>query len=191
MRARAGIETTKRGGERQAIVITEIPYQVNKARLIEKIAELVREKRIEGISDLRDESDREGIRIVVELKRGEVAEVILNQLYKLTQMQSTFGIILLAIVDNQPKVLTLARDAAPLPRPPEDRDHPAHPLRPAQGRGARPHPRGLLKALDHLDEVITTIRQSANAAGSARAPDGRFGFTQPRPRPSSTCACSA
>ncbi len=95
MRARAGIETQRRG-ERQSIVVTEIPYQVNKARLIEKIAELVREKRIEGISDLRDESDRDGIRVVIELKSGEVPEVILNQLYKHTPMQITFGIILLA-----------------------------------------------------------------------------------------------
>ncbi len=85
---------------------------MNKARLIEKIAELVREKKIEGISDLRDESDRDGIRIVIELKRGEVPEVVLNQLYKHTPMQTTFGIIMLAIVDNQPQVLTLARPAA-------------------------------------------------------------------------------
>ncbi|HSN69479.1 MAG TPA: DNA gyrase subunit A, partial [Thermoanaerobaculia bacterium] len=107
MRARAEIEENKRHPDRQAIVITEIPYMTNKARLIEKIAELVREKRIDGISDIRDESDRQGMRIVVELKRGEVGEVVLNHLYKNTQMQTTFGIIFLAIVDNQPQVLTL------------------------------------------------------------------------------------
>ena len=106
VRARVSIEEVGRG-DRQAIVVTELPYQVNKARLIERMAELIREKKIEGISDLRDESDREGIRIVLEVKRGEVPEVILNSLYKLTQMQTTFGIILLAIVDNQPRVMTL------------------------------------------------------------------------------------
>src|SRR6185295_16406547 len=106
VRAKAAIETHAKG-ERQSIVVTEIPHQVNKARLIERMAELIREKKIEGVSDLRDESDREGIRIVLEVKRGEVPEVILNSLYKMTQMQTTFGIIMLAIVDNQPKVLNL------------------------------------------------------------------------------------
>ncbi len=180
MRARAGIETTKRGGERQAIIVSEIPYQVNKARLIEKIAELVREKRIEGISDLRDESDREGIRIVIEVKRGEVPEVILNQLYKLTQMQSTFGIIFLAIVDNQPKVLTLAemlrhflnhRKTVIIRRSRYD-------LRKAEERAHILE--GLLKALDHLDEVITTIRQSANPPEAKERLMANFGFTQPQ-----------
>src|SRR5207247_8891486 len=88
----------------QAIIVTEIPYQVNKAKLIERIAELVREKAIEGISDLRDESDRDGMRIVIELKRGEVPEVSLNNLYKQTQLQMSFGIIMLAIVGGRPKV---------------------------------------------------------------------------------------
>ena len=90
-----------------SIVVTEIPYQVNKAKLIERIADLVREKTIEGISDLRDESDRDGMRIVIELKRGEVPEVVLNNLYKHTQLQTSFGIIMLAIVGGRPKVLTL------------------------------------------------------------------------------------
>src|ERR687895_177860 len=107
MRARAAIEQAKKG-DKQSIVITEIPYQVNKARLIEKIAELVGSKTIEGISDLRDESDREGMRVVIELKRGEVPEVILNNLYKHTQLQQSFGVIMLAIVGGRPKVLTLA-----------------------------------------------------------------------------------
>ncbi len=106
VRARAVIEKAARG-EKESIVIIEIPYQVNKARLVERIAELVNDKKIEGISDLRDESSREGIRVVVELKRGENAQIVLNQLYALTPMQSTFGIIFLAIVDNQPKVLPL------------------------------------------------------------------------------------
>ena len=106
VRARAVIEKAARG-DKESIVLTEIPYQVNKAKLVERIAELVNEKKIDGISDLRDESSREGIRVVVELKRGENAQVVLNQLYALTPMQSTFGIIFLAIVENQPKVLPL------------------------------------------------------------------------------------
>ncbi|MFZ3072549.1 MAG: DNA gyrase subunit A, partial [Thermodesulfobacteriota bacterium] len=106
IRAKAGFEKHPRTG-RQSIVVTEIPYMVNKARLIEKIAELITDKRIEGISDIRDESDRDGMRIVIELKRDEAAEVVLNNLYLHTQMQSAFGIINLAIVDGQPKVLSL------------------------------------------------------------------------------------
>src|SRR5947207_1288675 len=106
LRARSILETNKKG-DRQSIVVTEIPYQVNKAKLIERIAELVREKTIEGISDLRDESDREGMRIVIELKRGEMSEVVLNNLYKHTQLQLSFGIIMLAIVGGRPKVMTL------------------------------------------------------------------------------------
>ncbi|HEY8022194.1 MAG TPA: DNA gyrase subunit A, partial [Thermoanaerobaculia bacterium] len=166
VRARAAIETEKRG-ERQSIVITEIPYQVNKARLIERMAELIREKRIEGVSDLRDESDRDGIRIVLEVKRGEVPEVILNSLYKLTQMQTTFGIILLAIVDNQPRVMTLKellqhflnhRKTVIIRRTRFD-------LRKAEERAHILE--GILKALDHLDEVIATIRASASP-GEAR-----------------------
>src|SRR6185369_15302293 len=101
LRARTAIETNKKG-DRISIVVTEIPYQVNKAKLIERIADLVRDKVIEGISDLRDESDRDGMRIVIELKRGEVAEVILNNLYKHTPLQTSFG-----IVGGRPKVLNL------------------------------------------------------------------------------------
>jgi DNA gyrase subunit A len=163
VRARAEIETSARG-ERQAIVITEIPYQVNKKRLLERIAELVREKKLEGVADLRDESDRDGIRIVVDIKRGEVPEVILNSLYKMTQMQTTFGIILLAIVDNQPKVMTLQelllhflnhRKTVIIRRTRYD-------LRKAEERAHVLE--GILKALDHLDEVITTIRASRTPA---------------------------
>src|SRR5438309_1302738 len=108
VRARAVVEKAARG-EKESIVVTEIPYQVNKARLVERIAELVNEKKIEGSADLRDETSREGIRVVVELKRGENAQVVLNQLYALTPMQSTFGINFLAIVDNQPKTLPLLK----------------------------------------------------------------------------------
>src|SRR6266849_2233459 len=106
MRARAAIETTKKG-DKQQIVVTEIPYMTTKARLLEKISELVHDQRIDGIADLRDESDRQGIRIVIELKRGEIPEVVLNNLYSATQMQTTFGIIFLAIVNNKPEVMDL------------------------------------------------------------------------------------
>ena len=106
IRARTEIETDEQTN-RQAIIITELPYQVNKARLVERIAELVREKRLEGISGLRDESDKEGMRVVIELKRGEVAEVMLNNLYAHTQMQNVFGINMVALVDGQPKTLNL------------------------------------------------------------------------------------
>ena len=105
MRARANVETQKSG--KTSIVVTEIPYQVNKAALLEKIAELVRDKHIDGISDLRDESDRDGMRVVIELKREAQPEIVLNQLFKMTQMQSTFGIIMLALVGGQPKILNL------------------------------------------------------------------------------------
>ena len=94
-----------KNGEREAIVIDEIPYQVNKAKLVEKIGELVREKTLEGVSDLRDESDKSGMRVVIELKRNENAEVVLNQLYKLTQLQDSFGINMVALVDGQPRLL--------------------------------------------------------------------------------------
>jgi len=106
MRAHAEIEVSKKG-DRSSIVISAIPYQVNKARLIERIAELVREKTIEGISDIRDESDRDGLRIAIDLKRGEVGEVVLNNLYKHTQLQTSFGVIMLAIDAGRPKMLTL------------------------------------------------------------------------------------
>ena len=106
VRGRAELETMEKG-DRERIVINEIPFQVNKARLVEKIAELVRDKKMEGISDLRDESDREGVRVVVELKKGTVGQVVLNTLYKNTQLQDTFGVILLALVNQQPKVLNL------------------------------------------------------------------------------------
>lgn len=160
VRAKARIEREHRGGEN--IIVTELPYQVNKARLIEKIAELVREKRIEGISELRDESDRDGIRVVLELKRGEIAQVILNNLYKHTQMETTFGIIMLALVNGQPRVLKLKdllkrflqhrRDVV-LRRTRFE-------LRKAEERAHILE--GLKIALDYLDEIIALIRRSKN-----------------------------
>ena len=158
VRARARIEREHRGGEN--IIITELPYQVNKARLIEKIAELVREKKIEGISDIRDESDRDGIRVVMELKRGEMAEVILNNLYKHTQMETTFGIIMLAIVGGKPEVLNLQAVLKHFLRHRKDvvLRRTRHELRKAEERAHILE--GLKIALDHLDEIIALIRAS-------------------------------
>jgi len=107
MRELAAFEPIPGKNDREQIVVTELPYQVNKAELMEKIAELVREKRIEGISDLRDESDREGMRMVIELKRDAMGQVVLNQLYQMTALQSTFGVNNLAIVGNRPKLLNV------------------------------------------------------------------------------------
>src|SRR4026209_2427516 len=169
MRAKSEFETNKKG-DRQAIVVTEIPYQVNKAKLIERIAELVREKTIEGISDLRDESDRDGMRSVVELKRGEVPEVVLNNLYKHTQLQMSFGIIMLAIVGGRPKVMTLLEMIESFVdfRREVVRRRTEFELGKAE---ARYHIlEGLKIALDHLDEVIKLIR------GSKTVPEARGGL---------------
>ncbi len=163
VRARAKVEENKKG-DRVSIVITEIPYQVNKKRLLEKIGELHREKTIEGIADLRDESDREGMRIVVELRRGEVPEVILNNLYKHTPLQTTFGIIMLAIAGGRPKVLPLLDiiDQFADFRREVVRRRTEFELRKAE---ARAHIlEGLKIALDHLDEVIKLIRGSKSPA---------------------------
>jgi DNA gyrase subunit A len=163
MRARARVEKQKKS-ERESIIVTEIPYQVNKSRLIEKIAELVREKKIEGISDLRDESDRDGMRIVIELKKDENPQVLLNQLYKHTQMQSSFGIIMLAIVNNRPKVLTLKEVIRHFIDHRRDivTRRTVFELKKAE---ARAHILlGLKIALDWLDAVITLIRGSKTPA---------------------------
>ena len=161
MRARAAIDRIGRGErEKDAIVITEIPYQVNKARLIEKIAELVHEKKLDGISELRDESNRLGMRIVIEMKRDAIPQVVLNKLYKLTPMQSSFGIINIAIVDGQPKVLTLKQilEAFFEFRREVVRRRTEFDLRKAQ---ARAHIlEGLNKAIDALDYIIPLIRNS-------------------------------
>jgi len=158
VRAKAKIEQEYRGGEN--IIITELPYQVNKARLIEKIAELVREKKIEGISEIRDESDREGIRVVLDLKRGEMAEVVLNNLYKHTQMESTFGIIMLALVSGQPQVLPLKKILGHFIQ--HRRDvvirRTRFELRKAEERAHILE--GLKVALDNLDAIIALIRKS-------------------------------
>ena len=163
MRARSTVEESKKG-DKQSIVFTEIPYQINKARLIEKIAELAREKTIEGISDLRDESDRDGMRIVIELKRGELPDVVLNNLYKHTPLQTTFGIIMLAIAGGRPKVMPLLEIIEHFVefRREVVRRRTEFELRKAE---ARAHIlEGLKIALDHLDEVIKLIRGSKSPA---------------------------
>ena len=178
MRARTSIEEAKKKGGKQSIIVTEIPYQVNKARLLEKIAELAREKVIEGISDLRDESDRRGMRIVIELRRGEVPEVVLNNLFKHTALQSSFGIIMLAIVAGRPRVLTLLdviehfvefrRDVV--------RRRTEFELKKAE---ARAHIlEGLKIALDHLDAVIKLIRGAKTPAEARGGLMEEFSLTQ-------------
>jgi DNA gyrase subunit A len=166
MRAKAEIEVAKKG-DRSSIVIDAIPYQVNKARLIERIADLVREKTLEGISDIRDESDRDGLRIVIDLKRGEVGDVVLNNLYKHTALQSSFGIIMLAIVGGRPKVLSLVEliDTFVEFRREVVRRRTEFELRKAEAR--RHLLEGLRIALDNLDAVITLIRNAPNP-GAAR-----------------------
>jgi len=176
VRAKATVEHDKKSG-RDSIIVTEIPYQVNKARLIENIAELVRSKSVEGISDLRDESDRDGMRIVIEIRKGDEPQVILNQLYKHTQMQDTFSIIMLALVNNQPRVLSLqemihyyVRHRAEVVKRRTEFD-----LREAEDRAHIVE--GLLKAIDIIDEVIAAIRASADVdAARASLVDG-FAFT--------------
>ncbi len=159
IRARAAIEKQPHG-DRNMIVIREIPFQVNKAKLIEKIADLVQSKRIDGITDLRDESDRDGMRIVVELRRGEQPEVILNNLYKLTPMQSSFGVIMLAIAEGQPRVLNLADALRSFVdhRSEVIRRRSCYQLKKAEDRAHILE--GLFKALDHIDRVIRLIRRS-------------------------------
>jgi DNA gyrase subunit A len=176
MKIRARAATEAFGKDREAIVVTEIPYQVNKARLVEQIASLVNEKRLEGISDIRDESDRTGMRIVIELKRGEQAEIVLNNLYKHTQMQVNFGVILLAIVNGQPRELGLIevikrfiehridvvrRRTEFLLRKARDREHILV---------------GFQKALENLDAVIETVRASRNPREAKEALMGGMAF---------------
>ena len=174
-RARSEIESLPNGRDR--IIVTEIPYMVNKARLVEKIAELVHEKRLEGISDIRDESDRHGMRIVIELKRDVQPQVVLNFLYKHTQMQETFGVNMLALVDGQPRVLSLRdmlyyyilhQEDVVTRRTRYDLDKSL----------ARAHIlEGLLKALDHIDEIVQIIRASKDSAAAKAALMEGFDFT--------------
>ncbi|MDF0605960.1 DNA gyrase subunit A [Neisseriaceae bacterium TC5R-5] len=159
MRARAHFEEIGKG-DRQAIIIDEIPYQVNKSRLLERIGELVREKLIEGISDLRDESDKSGMRVVIELKRGEMPEVVLNHLYKLTQLQDSFGINMVALVDGQPRLLNLKQILAEFLRHRREvvTRRTIYELRKARERGHILE--GLAVALSNVDEIIALIKAS-------------------------------
>lgn len=163
VRARAHIETDERSG-REAIVVTELPYQVNKARLLEKIAELVKEKKLEGIAELRDESDKDGMRMVVEVKRGESAEVVLNNLYKQTQMQSVFGINMVALVDGQPRLLNLKEllEAFLRHRREVVTRRTIFDVRKARERAHILE--GLAVALANLDEIIALIKASPSPA---------------------------
>ena len=176
VRAKAEVETTRKG-DRTQIVVTEIPYQVNKKNLLERIADLVRDKALEGISDLRDESDRDGMRIVIELKQAAVPDVVLNNLYKQTQLQQTFGIILLAIVGGRPRVLTLLEMLEQFVEFRRDvvRRRTEFELRKAE---ARAHIlEGLRIALDHLDAVIALIRGSRNPAEAKVGLMTQFGLS--------------
>jgi len=177
IRARAVVEVTQKNG-RESIIVTELPYQVNKVRLIEKIVELVHDKKIEGIADIRDESDREGMRLVIELKRDAVPKVVLNHLYKHTPMQDTFGVIMLALVDGVPRVLNLKemmqyyirhRNEIVLRRTQYD-------LNAAEKRAHILE--GLKICLDNLDEVISTIRQSPDTPTAQSRLIERFGLTE-------------
>jgi DNA gyrase subunit A len=176
VRAKASIEANKQG--RESIIITELPYQVSKAGLIEKIAALVRAKSLEDISDIRDESDREGMRVVIELKRDAVPMVVLNNLYKHTQMQVTFGVIMLALVKGRPRILTLKemmqefvlhRNEVVVRRTQFD-------LEAAEKRAHILE--GFIIALDNIDEVIATIKASADVPAASNALQSRFGLSE-------------
>ncbi len=177
VRGRSEVEPIGRG-DRQAIVINEIPYQLNKVRLIEKIADLVRDKSLEGISDLRDESDRDGMRIVIELKRGEVPEVVLNNLYKQTPLQTTFGVIMLAIAGGRPRVLPLLDMVEQFVAFRHDvvRRRTEFELRKAESRAHLLE--GLKIALDQLDAVIALIRGARNPAEARTGLIERFELSQ-------------
>jgi DNA gyrase subunit A len=177
VRARATIETDEKS-ERQSIIVTEIPFQVNKTRLIERMAELANDKTIDGISDLRDESDREGMRIVIELKRDAVAEIVLNQLYRHTPMQDSFGVNLLAIVEGRPRVLNLksALEVFLDHRRDVVRRRTAFELREAE---KRLHVlAGFAIALDHLDAVIALIRGAADPAAAKQGLMAQFALSE-------------
>jgi DNA gyrase subunit A len=162
LRAKTHFEEDKSG--RQSIIVTELPYQVNKARLLEKIAELVKEKRLEGITGLRDESDKDGMRMVIELRRGEIADVVLNNLYKQTQMQNVFGINMVALVNGQPRLLNLREilQAFILHRREVVTRRTIFDLRKARDRAHLLE--GLAVALSNIDEIIEMIKQSSSPA---------------------------
>ena len=169
MRAKTHLEPIGKGGEREAIIVDEIPYQVNKAKLVEKIGELVREKSIEGIAELRDESDKDGTRIVIELKRNENAEVILNQLYKLTQLQDTFGINMVALVDGQPRLLNLKQILSEFLRHRREVVTRRTLFRLKKARAEGHIAEGKAVALSNIDEMIALIKASADVEAAREA----------------------
>lgn len=177
VKVRATVDIEPMGNNKQRIIVTELPYQVNKARLIEKIADLVKLKKIEGISDLRDESDRKGMRVVIELKRDANANVIINQLYKHTQLQETFGINMLALVNNEPKVLNLKQMLVHYLNHQKEvvTRRTQYDLKKAENRAHILE--GLLKALDFIDEVIKIIRASQSTAEAKINLMERFAFS--------------
>ncbi len=178
VRAEAAIEEPTARRKKTAIVITELPYQVNTARLVEKIAALVKEKRLEGISDLRDESDRDGMSVVIELKRDAVAEIVLNNLYKMTALQDTFGINMLAIVNGRPEILSLREILIKFVEHRQDvvTRRSAFELREAEKRAHILE--GIKIALDHLDEVIALIRAAESPAAAKAGLVERFGLSE-------------
>lgn len=178
VKVRAAVDIEPMPGNKQRIIVTELPYQVNKARLIEKIAELVKLKKIEGISDLRDESDRKGMRVVIELKRDANANVILNQLYKHTQLQDTFGINMLALVKNEPKILNLKQMLVYYLEHQKEvvTRRTKYELKKAENRAHILE--GLLKALEFIDEVIKIIRASKSTAEAKLNLIDRFQFSE-------------
>ncbi|MGO9422145.1 DNA gyrase subunit A, partial [Roseiarcus sp.] len=166
MRAKVSVEELRKGKDREALIVSEIPYQVNKATLIEKIAELVREKRVEGISDLRDESDRDGMRIVIELKRDAVAEVVLNQLWRFTAMQSSFGCNMIALNGGRPEMMTLSDMLRAFLDFREDVVTRRTKYLLAKARDGAHIQVGLAIAVANIDEVIRLIRASADGAAA-------------------------
>jgi DNA gyrase subunit A len=180
VRARTRIERDHKGGE--SIIVTELPYQVNKASLIKKIAELVRHKKVEGISELRDESDRDGIRVVIEIKRSEMPQVVLNSLYKHTQMQTTFGMNMLALVGNQPHILSLRRMLSYFLQHRRDvvTRRTKYELRKAEEKAHILE--GLKIALDHLDEIIALIRGSETPEEAREGMMKGYGLTEAQSR---------
>lgn len=177
IRAKAEIEQMEKSGKSR-IVVTEIPYQVNKAHLVEKIAELVRDKKIDGITDLRDESDRNGISVVIELRRDVNAQVILNQLYKHTQLQETFGVIMLALVDGQPRILNLKDVLHYFVEHQKDVIVRRTKFNLAKAEAEAHILAGLRIALDHIDEVISTIRQSRTTEIARNSLISKFGLSE-------------
>lgn len=169
MRAKTHVETYGKSEQREAIIVDEIPYQVNKARLLARIAELVQEKQIEGISDLRDESDKSGMRMVIELKRGEMPEIVLNQLYKLTQLQDSFGINMVALVDGQPKLLNLKRMLEEFLRHRREVVTRRTVFELKKARDRCHILEGLSVALSNVDEIIKCIKASQNPAEAKTA----------------------